>query len=128
MMVLRALPRLRFRLVIGRDMAISPGKADLLEAIAESGSIAAAGRSMGMSYKRAWYLLDTMNRCFREPLVLVRKGGRHHGGTELTATGKQVLTLFRAIEKRAIAANAAELEGFADLIAEIPPATESATP
>jgi molybdate transport system regulatory protein len=109
-------------------MAISPGKADLLEAIAESGSIAAAGRSMGMSYKRAWYLLDTMNRCFREPLVLVRKGGRHHGGTELTATGKQVLTLFRAIEKRAIAANAAELEAFADLIAEIPPATESATP
>ena len=63
-------PRLRFRLALGRSIVVGPGKADLLAAIAATGSITAAGQSMGMSYKRAWYLLDTMNQCFKEPLVV----------------------------------------------------------
>lgn len=84
-------PRLRFRLILGRSIAIGSGKADLLAAIASTGSISAAGRSMGMSYKKAWYLIDTMNRCFREPLVMASKGGSARGGAQLTAMGEKVL-------------------------------------
>ena len=80
---------LRLRIELGMDIAIGPGKADLLEGIAEMGSIAAAGRRMQMSYKRAWYLIATLNRCFDKPLVRARKGGRGAGGAELTATSKR---------------------------------------
>jgi len=69
-------PHLRLRLQLGRSVMIGPGKADLLAAVAATGSITAAGRSMGMSYKRAWLLVDTMNGCFREPLVIAAKGDR----------------------------------------------------
>jgi molybdate transport system regulatory protein len=116
-----ARPRLRFRLVLGRSIAVGPGKADLLAAIEATGSITAAGRAMGMSYKRAWYLLDTMNRCFREPLVAANKGGKGHGGAQLTPMGKQVLALYRAIEAEAARAAAAELETLARLVVETPP-------
>lgn len=114
-------PRLRLRLVLGQSIAVGPGKADLLAAVAESGSISAAGRLMGMSYKRAWYLLDTMNRCFREPLVAASKGGKGHGGAHLTPMGEQVLALYRGIEARAVTAAAAELEAFTGLTVETPP-------
>lgn len=113
--------RMRFRVMVGRTIAVGPGKADLLAAIAETGSIAAAGRSMGMSYKRAWYLLDTMNRCFREPVVQGSKGGKGHGGAHLTPMGEQVLALYRAIERHAATAAAGELSALAGLIAEDPP-------
>ena len=76
---------------------------------------------MGMSYKRAWYLLDTMNRCFKEPLVSASKGGRGHGGARLTPMGEQVLALYRRIEQRVAEAAAAELETFAQLVVEVPP-------
>ena len=109
-------PRLSFRLVLGPDIAIGPGKADLLAAVAETGSISAAGRSMGMSYKKAWYLLDTMNRCFREPLVEASKGGRGHGGATLTAMGREVLDRYRRIEARASSAVDDELAAFAGLV------------
>lgn len=75
---------------------------------------------MGMSYKRAWYLLDTMNRCFKEPLVFASKGGRGRGGTRLTPMGEQVLTLYRIIEQQAASAAAIELETFARLVIETP--------
>jgi molybdate transport system regulatory protein len=114
-------PRLRFRLVLGRSIAIGPGKADLLAAVAETGSISAAGRSMGMSYKKAWYLLDTMNRCFREPLVVTTKGGRAHGGARLTPMGEEVLARYRAIEARAAATFDDELKAFAGLVVDEPP-------
>ena len=114
-------PRLRFRLVLGRSIAVGPGKADLLAAIAETGSITAAGQAMGMSYKRAWYLLDTMNRCFKESMVSASKGGKGHGGARLTPMGEQVLALYRSIEQRATDAAAAELETFAQLVVEAPP-------
>ena len=68
--------KLRMRLMLGNEIALGPGKADLLEGIASTGSIAAAGRKLGMSYKRAWMLVETMNRCFRKPLVRTGRGGR----------------------------------------------------
>ena len=114
-------PRLRFRLVLGRSIAVGPGKADLLAAIMETGSISAAGRSMDMSYKRAWYLIDTMNRCFKEPLVHASKGGKGHGGSRLTPMGEKVLNLYRSIETHAATAAAAELEIFSTLIVETSP-------
>jgi molybdate transport system regulatory protein len=109
-------PGLRFRLILGESIVIGPGKADLLAAIADTGSISAAGRSMGMSYKKAWYLIDTMNRCFCEPLVLASKGGSGRGGAQLTLTGEKVLALYRTIEARAAASAKVELDELASLV------------
>ncbi|MFN3525711.1 MAG: winged helix-turn-helix domain-containing protein, partial [Paracoccus sp. (in: a-proteobacteria)] len=75
---------LRVRLVFGDDRILGPGKAELLERIDRSGSIAAAGREMGMSYKRAWQLIGTLNAMFREPLVESTRGGPSGGGAVLT--------------------------------------------
>lgn len=103
---------LRFRLVLEPDIAIGPGKADLLEGVRDTGSIAAAARRLGMSYKRAWLLVESMNRCFREPLVVASKGGNARGGARLTPTGEEVLARYRRIEvlmAAAVEAEAAEL-------------------
>lgn len=91
-------PHARLRLVLDAGVAIGPGKADLLEGIRETGSIAAAGRRMHMSYKRAWYLVDTLNRCFRAPLVTPAKGGRAGGGAVLTPLGEEVLARYRRMQ------------------------------
>jgi molybdate transport system regulatory protein len=91
-------PSLRVRVILRPGTLLGPGKADLLDAIDSTGSIAAAGRRLGMSYKRAWYLIDTMNTYFKEPLVLSTKGGKAGGGAQLTATGQRVVRCFRAIE------------------------------
>ena len=88
----------RLRIVLEPDIAIGPGKADLLEGIRQTGSIAGAGRAMGMSYKRAWYLVETMNRCFKRPLVEASKGGRAGGGARLTQLGQEVLERYRRME------------------------------
>ena len=77
----------RIRILLGSSIAIGPGKAALLDAISETGSIAAAGRRMGMSYRRAWLLAKTMNACFQEPLIEAAKGGTGGGGARLTAMG-----------------------------------------
>lgn len=100
--------RLTFRLILGDDIALGPGKVQLLEAIQATGSIAAAGRAMGMSYKRAWHLVDTMNRCFSGPLVEASKGGAHGGGAQLTPRALEVIALYRRLESRARKATAAE--------------------
>ena len=76
---------------------MGPGKADLLEAIAETGSISAAARQMRMSYRRAWILVDTMNTCFKKPLVDTSKGGADGGGARLTPLGTNVLARYRAL-------------------------------
>ncbi|KAB2308342.1 LysR family transcriptional regulator [Betaproteobacteria bacterium SCN2] len=102
-------PRLTFRLILGEAIALGPGKLQLLEAIRETGSIAAAGRSMNMSYKRAWHLVDTMNRCFKTPLVEASKGGAHGGGAALTPLAEEVIVLYRRLEVRARKATEAEL-------------------
>jgi molybdate transport system regulatory protein len=88
---------------------IGPGKADLLEGIRDAGSIAAAGRRMGMSYKRAWGLVEAMNAAYREPLVTAARGGAAHGGASLTALGLGVLAAYRGLEAKAGEAGAAEL-------------------
>jgi molybdate transport system regulatory protein len=96
--------RLTLRVDFGTDRAIGPGKVLLLEAIRDTGSISQAGRSLGMSYRRAWLLVDDMNRCFREPVVTAQPGGPQGGGAALTAFGKKVIQKYRRIETQATAA------------------------
>jgi len=91
----------RLRVVLEPGIAIGPGKADLLEGVAESGSIAAAGRRLGMSYKRAWSLIEAMNGDFGAPMVTATRGGSAGGGAELTELGTKVLALYRKMETRA---------------------------
>jgi molybdate transport system regulatory protein len=105
----RAAPRFRLRVVFGEGEMIGPGKAELLEHIAETGSIAAAGRRMNMSYKRAWNLVETLNAMFAAPLVERSRGGARGGGAVLTETGLTVLQTWRRLEARAQEAGAAEI-------------------
>lgn len=93
-------PRLRLRIVFDDHAMLGPGKADLLELIRETGSISGAGRAMGMSYKRAWTLVETMNSLFRGPLVTSSRGGSAGGGASLTPDGERVLDLYRRLEAR----------------------------
>jgi molybdate transport system regulatory protein len=111
----------RIRILLGSSIAIGPGKAALLEAIGDTGSIAAAGRRMGMSYRRAWVLTKTMNACFREPLIGTTKGGVGGGGARLTAMGREVLTLYRAMEDHAATAVIADMEKLRALMVDEPP-------
>lgn len=92
-------PQLKLRLVFGPDEMIGPGKAELLERIDKTGSIAAAGREMGMSYKRAWMLVETMNDMFRMPVVVSSRGGAKGGGASVTDMGFAVLKEYRALEE-----------------------------
>ena len=101
---------IRLRLIFDGGRALGPGKADMLEGIAKLGSIAAAGRALSMSYKRAWQLVDDLNKSFATPLVRASKGGGHGGGAELTAEGKQVLKLYRDIELKTQRNSAAEIK------------------
>jgi molybdate transport system regulatory protein len=103
-------PRVQFRLRISRgdDIAVGPGKIDLLEAIGATGSITAAARSLGMSYRRAWLLVDTMNRCFRSAVVEAEAGGKRGGGTRLTALGAEVVLRYRRVEAAAARAGKAD--------------------
>ena len=100
---------LKVRIVFGARGMLGPGKAELLELIRETGSIAAAGRRLGMSYKRAWTLVETMNSMFAEPLVRSSRGGVSQGGAELTPTGAHVLDLYRAFVAKARSAGAKEI-------------------
>lgn len=93
-----ALLRAQLRIMLGEEIAFGPGKADVLEAIRETGSISAAGKKLGMSYRRTWLLVDTMNRCFQQSLVDTAKGGAQGGGTQLTELGTQVLEQYRALQ------------------------------
>ena len=93
--------RTRFRVQVKHAVAIGPGKADVLQAIAKTGSIAEAGRRLGMSYQRVWSLVRAMNGDFIEPLVLTQRGGAAGGGAELTDSGARVLSVYRAIERDA---------------------------
>lgn len=101
---------LKIRIAQGRLIAIGPGKADLLDAIIITGSISAAAKQMRMSYRRAWELVDIMNRCFREPLVVTNAGGSHGGGAVVTDLGMQVLQCYRAIVEKAAVAAADEIQ------------------
>jgi molybdate transport system regulatory protein len=91
------LPRMKLtlRLFRGEDIAMGPGKAQLLEAIIRTGSISAAGRTMEMSYRRAWLLVDEMNRCFKQRIVSTAKGGKAGGGAEVTPFGLEMLRKYQ---------------------------------
>jgi len=108
----------RLRILLGADIAIGPGKADLLEAICRSGSISAAAREIGMYYRRAWLLVDTMNHSFRAPLVEAAKGGAGGGGALVTDMGLDVLARYRAMELKAAASVSAEMRKFTTLLAK----------
>lgn len=107
---------LTLRLDLAPGKSIGHGKVRLLEAIREHGSISAAGRSMRMSYRRAWMLIDELNRMFVEPLIETKHGGTAGGGAELTAFGQRVVERYRSIEANALAAGADDL---ADLAAAV---------
>jgi molybdate transport system regulatory protein len=93
----KPVPATRLRVVLAPGVFLGPGKGELLERIAATGSISAAGRAMGMSYKRAWQLVETLNGYFRSPLVTAATGGKAGGGAQLTALGKQVLAQYQAM-------------------------------
>jgi molybdate transport system regulatory protein len=102
--------RLTLRVDLGPDRSIGPGKIRLLEAIRDAGSISEAGRTLGMSYRRAWLLVADMNGCFREPVISTQLGGARGGGAALTPFGSGLVEEYRAIEEEAHAAAAARLE------------------
>ncbi len=116
-MPVRPVVHFRLRVVRGDDIAVGPGKIELLEAIADTGSITAAAKRLGMSYRRAWLLVDTMNRCFRTPVVEAEAGGTRGGGTQLTPLGAEVVRRYRAMEARAAKAGAADLAAIEKLLA-----------
>lgn len=105
------------RIDFPKGCRIGPGKIRLLETIGETGSISAAGRAMGMSYKRAWTLVDELNRMFTEPLVASRHGGVQGGGADLTAFGRTVVEAYRAVESEAARSAAAMMEDVARKLA-----------
>ena len=108
--------RFRLRITRGDDIAVGPGKIDLLEAIARAGSITGAAKELGMSYRRAWLLVDTMNRCFASAVVTTEAGGTRGGGTALTPLGAEVVRRYRNIEKAATKATTADFRAFKNLL------------
>jgi molybdate transport system regulatory protein len=103
-----------------KAIAMGPGKADLLQAIGETGSISAAARRMKMSYRRAWLLVDTMNQCFYGPLVETATGGNHGGGARITELGMEVLRRYREMDAKASAAVSKEIVAFTRLMTRQP--------
>lgn len=110
--------RLSIRIDLGPDNRLGPGKVQLLEMIAEHGSISAAGRALGMSYRRAWMLVEAINAGFGQPVVEAQIGGRSGGGARLSAFGLDVVAQYRGIERAAAAAAAPFLARLAAGIAE----------
>jgi molybdate transport system regulatory protein len=94
----------RIRVVRGRDVALGPGKVELLEHIARTGSLRKAAAAMDMSYMRAWTLVQTMNRCFKKPVVLTKRGGADGGRATVTETGKAAVALYRRMEAESLRA------------------------
>ena len=100
----------RPRLYIGDSITIGPGKIDLLRAVGETHSIAAAGRSLGIPYKRAWLLIDSLNEGFGQPVVATATGGKGGGGASLTMLGQELVVAYDALEKRLNTEAAPDLE------------------
>lgn len=107
---------LSIRIDFGPGRRLGPGKIELLEQIASLGSIAAGGRALGMSYRRAWELVDEINQMFAEPVLKPKTGGRKGGGAELTPLGLSLISRYRAIERAATAAASAQLAALSDAL------------
>lgn len=121
--MMTSVPRLKIKIQIhcGEEIAMGPGKADLLEAIRAHGSISAAGRAMDMSYRRAWLLVDAMNRCWSAPLVHTAPGRSASGGARLTPLGEEVLAHYRALQDGiANAARGADYDALASRLLAAP--------
>jgi molybdate transport system regulatory protein len=103
------MPRIKLSIIFESGARIGPGKAALLESVRETGSISAAARDMGMPYKRAWMLLDSMNRAFKEPVIEAATGGARGGGATLTPFGADVLERYRRMRAAAEAAAADDI-------------------
>lgn len=116
--------RLTIRVDFGAHGALGPGKIRLMELIGEKGSITAAGRAMKMSYRRAWLLVDALNRMFREPLIETQHGGSGGGGAALTPLGQRVVALYRGIEAGASASAMSSLDELAGQLSEALPAAD----
>ncbi len=110
--------RLTIRLDFDDERRLGPGKIALLESIAETGSISAAGRKHAMSYRRAWLLVEELNQTFGEALVSARPGGSGGGGASLTPKGERVVALYREAERKMRAAAAKEIAGIERSLAE----------
>ena len=95
----------RLRVLRGGEIALGPGKADLLEAIGRTSKLTSAADELGMSYMRAWKLVQLMNGSFRAPVVELSRGGRSRGGARLTELGERVLALYRSMERKSLAAS-----------------------
>jgi len=106
----------QIRIMFRKAIAMGPGKADLLRAIQRTGSISAAARELDMSYRRAWLLVDTMNQCFKAPLVETLTGGSHGGGARVTELGEEVLRRYLDMEAKAARSVERELAEFAALM------------
>ena len=107
----------QIRIMFRKAIAMGPGKADLLKAIDASGSISAAARALGMSYRRAWLLVDTMNQSFKSPVVETLTGGQKGGGARVTDTGREVLKRYLDMEAKAAASVKKDLAEFMRLMA-----------
>ncbi|HWL82546.1 MAG TPA: LysR family transcriptional regulator [Roseomonas sp.] len=116
------------RVTVGANTRLGPGKADLLEAVGQEGSISGAGRRLGMSYARAWRLVNELEEGFGRPLVQAARGGGGGGGARLTPLGAQVLSAYRRMQAQAEAAVAAEVEGLRALLAQPAPDGEAGAP
>ncbi|OYV35078.1 MAG: LysR family transcriptional regulator [Thiomonas sp. 20-64-5] len=113
-------PEPRVRLQIKQGTALGPGKAALLEALERTGSISAAGRELNMSYRRAWLLIHSVNQAYREPLVEASKGGAGGGGAILTPLGREVLSIYRRMERKALRAIQPDLDVLQKLLHDSP--------
>jgi molybdate transport system regulatory protein len=122
-----AAARLTLRVDLDEDRAVGPGKIRLLEAIRDTGSITKAGIALGMSYRRAWLLVDDMNNCFREPVVAAHAGGRRGGGAALSPFGRNLIDQYRAIEVEAHSATAPRLRAL-EAACKAPKAPKETTP
>jgi molybdate transport system regulatory protein len=111
---------LTIRIDFGAFGYLGPGKIALMELISKHGSISAAGKEMGMSYRRAWLLVDEMNHIFRAPLVETQMGGSGGGGARLTQLGRDVVSRYRAIEGAAATASAADMRALKAALPEWP--------
>jgi molybdate transport system regulatory protein len=111
--------RLTIRFDFDESRRLGPGKIALLEAIGETGSISAAGRAHAMSYRKAWLLVEEMNRMFAAPLVAARPGGVNGGGAALTESGARVVALYRAAERKMRVGARSEIERMERALATI---------